>query len=79
MESLYENKPLLYSLMTSGGVLVCLACGVLPDLSAQFELVEFDTDFRNVLITVLAADFFGAFTIDRILQFIFCSGKGRLK
>lgn len=40
MESLTENKALLYSLMTSGGAIICLTCGILPDVSAQFELEE---------------------------------------
>ena len=79
MESLVENKPLLYSLMISGSTVVCLACGLLPDLSDQFQLVEFAPEYRNILLGVLAADFCGAFTIDRILQFLFCSGKGRLQ
>ena len=40
MESLTENKALLYSLLTSGGAIVCLASGILPDVSRQFELEE---------------------------------------
>ena len=44
MESLTENKPLFYSLLVSGSVLFSLASGLLPDLSAYFELVEFPTE-----------------------------------
>ena len=44
MESLRDNKGLLYSLMFSGGAVVALASGIMPDLSKQFEIVEFDTE-----------------------------------
>lgn len=51
MESLTENKALLYSLLTSGAAIVCLTCGILPDVSRQFELEELTpevlSDFRN--------------------------------
>ena len=46
MESLFENKPLLYSLMVAGSAIVCLALGILPDLSNQFEIVEFTPEVR---------------------------------
>jgi cation-transporting ATPase 13A1 len=39
MESLWENKPLLYSLALSGGWIWILASGLMPDMSHQFELV----------------------------------------
>ena len=39
MESLSENKPLLYSLMFSCGGIIILASGVIPDISQQFQLV----------------------------------------
>ena len=46
MESLRENKPLLYSLFISGGVVAALASGLLPDVAQQFEIVELPTEVR---------------------------------
>lgn len=77
MESLRENKPLLYSLFFSGGAIVMLASGLVPDISQQFELVELPDEFRNTVLQVLAADIFGAYLIDRICLFLF--GRGKLR
>lgn len=41
MESLRENKALLYSLLVSAAVVFVLALGVLPDLSASLQIVNF--------------------------------------
>jgi len=70
MESLKENKYLLYSLMFSGCAILCLVSGQMPDLASHFELVELDTEFRNIILMTLAMDFVGSFVIDRILQFV---------
>ncbi|CAG2189075.1 ATP13A1 [Mytilus edulis] len=56
MESLTENKPLLYSLVFSGGAITALASGTVPELTEQFELVELPTEFRNTVLQILAAD-----------------------
>ena len=39
MESLRNNKPLLYSLAVSGGTIVGLASGLMPEATEYFELV----------------------------------------
>jgi manganese-transporting P-type ATPase len=44
MESLTENRALLYSLLISGGSIVALASGLVPDASTQFQLVELDPE-----------------------------------
>ena len=44
MESLFNNKPLLYSLAVSGSAIVALASGVVPELCEQFELVPLPTE-----------------------------------
>ncbi|XP_071154994.1 endoplasmic reticulum transmembrane helix translocase-like [Mytilus edulis] len=77
MESLTENKPLLYSLVFSGGAITALASGTVPELTEQFELVELPTEFRNTVLQILAADILGSFLIDRIMRFLF--GKGHLR
>lgn len=77
MESLTENKPLLYSLIFSGGAITCLASGIVPELTEQFELVHLPPEFRNTVLQVLAADIMGSFLIDRIIRYLF--GKGHLR
>ncbi len=44
MESLRENKPLLYSLAFSGGAIVALASGLIPEVQEQFELVQLEPE-----------------------------------
>lgn len=76
MESLSENKALLYSLMGSGGVVMSLALGVVPEFAQQFEIVDFPPEYRIILVKVLVADFTLSFSVDRICLFLF--GEGRL-
>ncbi|PAA85082.1 hypothetical protein BOX15_Mlig023985g2 [Macrostomum lignano] len=77
MESLMENKPLLYSITTATGLVFSLASGYMPELCEQFSLVEIDNNLRNTIVQVLAADFVGCFVVDRLCDLIF--GRGRAK
>lgn len=40
MESLRNNKPMLYSLSISGSAIIALASGMLPEATEYFELVQ---------------------------------------
>uniref|UniRef100_A0A7M4F5R3 Endoplasmic reticulum transmembrane helix translocase n=1 Tax=Crocodylus porosus TaxID=8502 RepID=A0A7M4F5R3_CROPO len=75
MESLRENKPLLWSIVLSGLAIVGLLTGSSPEFSEQFGLVEIPTEFKIVIAQVLLADFFLALLVDRILQFLLGSAK----
>ncbi|KAL0848969.1 hypothetical protein ABMA28_013357 [Loxostege sticticalis] len=75
MEGLRDNKPLLYSIVVSGGAVLALAAGVFPDLSNMFEIVYFPPDYRVILVQVLIADMGFAFLVDRICLWLF--GEGR--
>ncbi|CAG5056592.1 unnamed protein product [Parnassius apollo] len=75
MEGLRENKPLLYSIMLSGGAVLALAAGLIPDLSNMFEIVYFPPDYRLILVQVLIADMVFAYLVDRICLWLF--GEGR--
>lgn len=44
MESLRENKALLYSILGSSSVVLALTLGIIPELSAQFEIIDFPPD-----------------------------------
>ncbi|KAM3844039.1 endoplasmic reticulum transmembrane helix translocase isoform 2-T2 [Vipera latastei] len=70
MESLRENKPLLWSIIISGLAIVALLTGSSPEFNEQFGLVEIPTEFKLVITKVLVANFFIALLIDRILQFL---------
>ena len=48
MESLRSNKPLLYSLGISGGTIIALASGVIPEATEYFEMVPLP-DEVNIL------------------------------
>ena len=41
METLIENKPLLYSILGSAGAVLTLASGVIPELSASLQIETF--------------------------------------
>ena len=41
MESLLDNRALLYSLLASAGFLVCMVTGFVPEINQQFEIVSF--------------------------------------
>ncbi|XP_043502846.1 endoplasmic reticulum transmembrane helix translocase [Polistes fuscatus] len=75
MESLTQNKSLLYSLLGSSAVVLSLACGFLPDIASQFEIVDFPSDFRKVLVQILVADFVLAYIADRTCLWLFGEGK----
>ena len=44
MESLRENKALLYSLLVSGGAIIALASGLLPDVAKQYKAARAEID-----------------------------------
>lgn len=50
MESLTQNKPLLHSIILSGGVVLALTLGIVPELGAQFEIIQFPSEVSyNIL------------------------------
>ncbi|NXG48046.1 AT131 ATPase, partial [Psilopogon haemacephalus] len=75
MESLQENKPLLWSILLSGVAIVGLLTGSSPEFNQQFGLVEIPTEFKVVITEVLLADFFLALLVDRVLQYLLGSSK----
>lgn len=77
MESLRENKAMLYSLVATGSFIAVLALGWVPELNEQFAIVDFPEDFREMLLRVLVTDFCLSLIIDRLCLFLF--GEGRLR
>ncbi|XP_076642830.1 endoplasmic reticulum transmembrane helix translocase [Halictus rubicundus] len=76
MESLMQNKSLLYSFIGTIAVILGL-CGFVPDLAAQFEIVEFPRDFRNLLVQVMIANLVLAYMADRACLRLFGEGRYR--
>ncbi|XP_028679762.2 manganese-transporting ATPase 13A1 [Erpetoichthys calabaricus] len=77
MESLRENKPLLWSIVVSGLAIVGLLSGSSPEFNEQFALVDIPTEFKLVIAQVLVVDFMLALLVDRLLQFLL--GNAKLK
>ncbi|KAG7243486.1 hypothetical protein INR49_011042 [Caranx melampygus] len=77
MESLSENRPLLWSIALSGLAIVGLLTGSSPEFNEQFALVDIPTEFKLIIAQVLVVDFVAALLVDRILQFLL--GKGTLR
>ncbi|XP_018428588.1 PREDICTED: manganese-transporting ATPase 13A1 [Nanorana parkeri] len=77
MESLRENKPLLWSIVISGMAILGLLSGTSPEFNEQFGLVDIPVEFKLVIAKVLLLDFFSAWAVDRILQYLLggCSLK----
>uniref|UniRef100_A0A3P8QPX4 Endoplasmic reticulum transmembrane helix translocase n=1 Tax=Astatotilapia calliptera TaxID=8154 RepID=A0A3P8QPX4_ASTCA len=77
MESLSENRPLLWSIALSGLAIVGLLTGSSPEFNEQFALVDIPTEFKFIIAQVLVVDFVAALLVDRVLQFLL--GKGTLR
>lgn len=50
MESLRENKFLLYAILTSSSVVVLLATGLSTDLNEMFQIIEFPADVSDGVV-----------------------------
>ena len=49
MVSLVDNKPLLYSILVTATVVLVLAAGLFPDLSAYLQVVDFPNEVRHTV------------------------------
>ncbi|KAM7143680.1 endoplasmic reticulum transmembrane helix translocase isoform 2-T2 [Molossus nigricans] len=75
MESLPENKPLVWSLAVSLLAIIGLLLGSSPDFNSQFGLVDIPVEFKLVIAQVLILDFCLALLADRVLQFFLGTPK----
>jgi hypothetical protein len=55
MESLTENKALMYSIVGSAGAILALAMGVFPDMAYQFEIVDFTAEVSCTFHTICSS------------------------
>uniref|UniRef100_A0AC35TYK2 Cation-transporting ATPase n=1 Tax=Rhabditophanes sp. KR3021 TaxID=114890 RepID=A0AC35TYK2_9BILA len=70
MESLWENKPLLYSAGSATAVVFMLASNSFQSMATQFELVEFPDQFRNLFVAILFGDIAGCYLVDSVLNYL---------
>lgn len=50
MESLKENRPLLYSILFSASAVFILAGRIMPEFSDQFQIVQFEDEVFFIII-----------------------------
>lgn len=82
MESLAQNKSLLYSLLGSSAIILSLACGFLPDIASQLEIIDFPYDVSiitsaeianiNYVKIITVSKSFGSNTRGRLCGCIYC-------
>ncbi|XP_055331769.1 endoplasmic reticulum transmembrane helix translocase-like isoform X2 [Paramacrobiotus metropolitanus] len=78
MESLLENRPLMYSISISLSSLFAMASNVFPaELQEQLQIVRIPDEFVYKVVGALALDIVAAWCIDRVLLMLF--GEGTLK
>jgi manganese-transporting P-type ATPase len=61
MESLRENRLLMYSILASSGVVLCLALNLVPDLQSAFQIIDFPNDVSSLQ----------SLSFDSVLKFLF--------
>ena len=73
MNGLTENRPLLWSLVSTFILTFMFASESVPSLNKYFQLVPFpDEAFRNFILTILVADVILSLIFDRLMKLIFC-------
>ncbi|KJH50030.1 hypothetical protein DICVIV_03831 [Dictyocaulus viviparus] len=70
MESLLENRAMLYSLLISGSSVFMLALGVSEELMHHFELVVLPPKLRNIMVCCVSFDLLACYIVDRILNLL---------
>jgi cation-transporting ATPase 13A1 len=71
MESIPENKGLLYCLSLCAAIIIITATEVMPDFNKNFDMVALPTALKPKILLVLAADALGAFTIEKTARLLF--------
>lgn len=71
MESLAQNKALLYSIIGSSGTVLALTLGLVPELAQQFEIIDFPPDvILSILLYIRSKLFYFAVSNDTHPNFI---------
>ena len=57
MESLRENRLLMYSILASSGVVLCLALNLVPDIQSAFQIIDFPDDVSSIIKGLILINF----------------------
>jgi hypothetical protein len=68
MESLRENKPLLYCLAFAAGSTLFLAAELDVSINDSLQLVAFPDEFRPKLLSLIIADWVGSLFLEKVLK-----------
>jgi manganese-transporting P-type ATPase len=72
MTGVSENRPLLWSLVSTFILTFMFASETVPGLNRYFQLVPFpDEAFRNFILGILTMDLGATFVLDRLMKFFF--------
>ncbi|XP_074593748.1 endoplasmic reticulum transmembrane helix translocase [Brevipalpus obovatus] len=77
MESIRDNKPLLYSVIGPFSFVILLITGSIPDVAEQFSIVKFPPEIKQTILLVVIFDITASFFVDRICGYFF--GRGSLR
>ncbi|RKP09816.1 hypothetical protein THASP1DRAFT_34310 [Thamnocephalis sphaerospora] len=74
-ESLRENKTLYNGLVVVGGIALCGAAEVLPDMNNWLQLVPFPRGFSERLTAAVVLDFGVSYAIERTANYLFYDSR----
>jgi len=74
-ESIRENKGMYYGIILVAGVAFSCATEFIPEINQQLKLVPFTTEFKATLTSVMALDYCGCWTIEKVLKRLFSDYK----
>ena len=63
MESLRENRLLMYSILASSGVVLCLALNLVPDIQSAFQIIDFPDDVSRIIKGLILINFSSPFLV----------------
>ncbi|OAF67515.1 hypothetical protein A3Q56_04744 [Intoshia linei] len=77
-QSLFENKPMFYSILFSSSLTVALLFNVYPDLNEYMELVHINNDVKLALLFTILANGFIGYISDRLVQYLFVNKNPKM-
>lgn len=70
MQSIRENKGFFMCLLITAGITVTSALQIIPEFNTGFDLVILPAQFAQLLVSVMAADFVGAWCWELVCKFV---------
>lgn len=70
-ESIRENKGMYYGLIGVAAVAFSCSTEFIPEINEKLRLVEFTTEFKTIMTTVMVLDYAGCWIIEKTLKWAF--------